>query len=75
MRPVSFGLATWAVSSKMSVPWCAVYKFMYDNKEQLDSSIVYDRDMSYEFFAFKVRPGCHGCLLSLATTDQRRVWP
>ena len=28
-----------------------MYKFMYDNKEQLGSSIVYDRDMSYDFFA------------------------
>ena len=35
--------------------WAAVFKFMQDNAEQLDSSIVYDRDMAYDFFAFKVR--------------------
>jgi ribonucleotide reductase alpha subunit len=32
---------------------CAVYKFIADNDEKIGSSIVYDRDMNYDFFAFK----------------------
>ena len=30
-----------------------MYKFIVDNQEKLASSIVYDRDFSYDFFAFK----------------------
>lgn len=30
-----------------------VYKVIMDNKEQLDSSIIYDRDFQYDFFGFK----------------------
>ena len=31
----------------------AVYKFIVDNDEKIGSAIVYDRDMNYDFFAFK----------------------
>ncbi len=30
-----------------------VYQIIKDNSEQLDSSIIYDRDYSYDFFGFK----------------------
>jgi ribonucleoside-diphosphate reductase alpha chain len=30
-----------------------VYKIIMENKEQLDSSIIYDRDFQYDFFGFK----------------------
>lgn len=30
-----------------------VYKIMMDNKERLDSSIIYDRDFRYDYFGFK----------------------
>ncbi len=36
----------------------AVFKFMKENEERLDSVILYDRDFSYDFFAFKVRAPC-----------------
>lgn len=31
---------------------------MKENEERLDSVILYDRDFSYDFFAFKVRAPC-----------------
>ena len=33
---------------------CAVYQFVLDNQEKLNSVILYDRDMSYDYFAYKV---------------------
>ena len=30
-----------------------IYKFVVDNDEKIGSAIVYDRDMNYDFFAFK----------------------
>ena len=30
-----------------------IYKFVVDNDEKISSAIVYDRDMNYDFFAFK----------------------
>ena len=30
-----------------------VYKIVMDNKEQLDSNIIYDRDFRYDYFGFK----------------------
>lgn len=33
-----------------------VYEFIMKHAEELNAAIVYDRDMGYDYFGFKVRP-------------------
>jgi hypothetical protein len=49
---------------------CAVYQFVLDNQEKLNSVILYDRDMSYDYFAYKV---CDSRSSPVVTT-RSNVW-